>query len=95
MKKVALITGVSGQGGSYLSEQLFNIGYTVHGMIGRSSTFNTDRIEHLRKDPQEKSDFHLHYGDITDSGLLRRILEEVQPHEPINGGWGREKSASA
>ena len=74
--KRALITGVTGQDGSYLAEFLLEKGYEVHGVIRRSSTFNTSRIEHLYKDPHEADNhFHLHYGDITDGvGISNLIL---------------------
>lgn len=85
--KTALITGVTGQDGSYLSELLLSKGYTVHGIIRRTSTFNTDRIDHIYQDPhQEDARFFLHYGDLTDGTTLRRILEETQPDEVYNLG---------
>ncbi|WP_088888915.1 GDP-mannose 4,6-dehydratase [Leptolyngbya ohadii] len=85
--KRALITGVTGQDGSYLSEFLLEEGYEVHGIIRRTSTFNTDRIDHIYSDPHEEDTrLHLHYGDLTDGTTLRRILEEVQPHEVYNLG---------
>jgi len=85
MKKVALITGVTGQDGAYLSEFLLNKGYEVHGVKRRSSQFNTDRIDHLYQDRHEKDvDFFLHYGDMTDSTNLIRIIQEVQPDEIYN-----------
>lgn len=85
--KTALITGVTGQDGSYLSELLLGKGYTVHGIIRRTSTFNTDRIDHIYQDPhQEGARFFLHYGDLTDGTTLRRILEETQPDEVYNLG---------
>lgn len=85
MSKVALITGVTGQDGAYLSEFLLNKGYKVHGIKRRSSLFNTDRIDHLYQDPH-MSDirFTLHYGDLTDSTNLIRIMQEVQPDEVYN-----------
>lgn len=84
-KKVALITGVTGQDGAYLSEFLLKKGYTVHGVKRRSSMFNTDRIDHLYLDPHEENvDFHLHYGDLTDSTNLIRIIQETQPDEIYN-----------
>ena len=83
--KRALITGVTGQDGSYLSEFLLEKGYEVHGIIRRSSTFNTSRIDHLYKDPHEPSNnFHLHYGDITDGVGISNILREIEPHEIYN-----------
>jgi GDPmannose 4,6-dehydratase len=83
--KRALITGVTGQDGSYLSELLLNKGYEVHGVIRRSSSFNTARIEHLYKDPHEKGNmFHLHYGDITDGVGISNLIKEIEPHEIYN-----------
>lgn len=83
--KTALITGVTGQDGAYLSEFLLKKGYIVHGIKRRSSLFNTDRIDHLYEDPHdEKRDFILHYGDLTDSTNLIRIIQEVQPDEIYN-----------
>ncbi len=83
--KVALITGVTGQDGAYLSELLLSKGYTVHGIKRRSSMFNTDRIDHLYEDPHvENPRFILHYGDLTDSMNLTRIIQEVQPDEIYN-----------
>lgn len=83
--KVALITGVTGQDGAYLSEFLLKKGYTVHGIKRRSSLFNTDRIDHLYQDPHvENQKFFLHYGDLTDSTNLIRIIQEVQPDEIYN-----------
>ncbi|MFZ2956159.1 MAG: GDP-mannose 4,6-dehydratase [Candidatus Ozemobacteraceae bacterium] len=84
-KKVALITGVTGQDGAYLSELLLKKGYAVHGIKRRSSLFNTDRIDHLYRDPHEKGyDYQLHYGDMTDSTNLIRIIQDVQPDEIYN-----------
>ncbi|WP_342596966.1 GDP-mannose 4,6-dehydratase [Cyanobacterium aponinum UTEX 3222] len=86
-RKIALITGVTGQDGSYLSELLLEKGYEVHGIIRRTSTFNTDRIDHIYQDPhQQDARFFLHYGDLTDGTTLRRILEEVKPVEVYNLG---------
>lgn len=86
-QKRALITGITGQDGSYLSELLLEKGYEVHGIIRRTSTFNTDRIDHIYEDPhQEAAKLFLHYGDLTDGTNLRRILEEVQPVEIYNLG---------
>jgi len=83
--KRALITGVTGQDGSYLSELLLEKGYEVHGVIRRSSTFNTSRIEHLYKDPHDTdSRFHLHYGDITDGVGIANLVRELEPHEIYN-----------
>lgn len=85
MSKTALITGVTGQDGAYLAELLLNKGYTVHGVKRRSSMFNTDRIDHLYQDLHEKNvNFKLHYGDLTDSTNLIRIVQEVQPDEIYN-----------
>ncbi len=84
-KRVALITGVTGQDGSYLAELLLGKGYEVHGVKRRSSSFNTDRIDHLYQDPHlPESHFHLHYGDLTDATNLIRIIQEVQPTEIYN-----------
>ena len=83
--KVALITGVTGQDGAYLSEFLLKKGYTVHGIKRRSSLFNTDRIDHLYQDPhEENASFFLHYGDLTDSTNLIRIIQETRPNEIYN-----------
>ncbi|MED4753025.1 GDP-mannose 4,6-dehydratase [Brevibacillus choshinensis] len=85
MKKVALVTGVTGQDGAYLSEFLLEKGYEVHGVKRRASSFNTDRIDHLYQDKHdEDSRFFLHYGDLTDSTNLIRIIQEVQPDEIYN-----------
>jgi len=84
-KKVALITGITGQDGSYLAEFLLKKGYEVHGIKRRTSLFNTDRIDHLYQDPHvENRDFILHYGEMTDSMNLTRIIEECQPDEIYN-----------
>ena len=83
--KVALITGVTGQDGAYLSELLLAKGYAVHGIKRRSSSFNTDRIDHLYQDPHvDQQRFTLHYGDLTDSTNLIRIIQQVQPDEIYN-----------
>lgn len=85
--KRALITGITGQDGSYLTEFLLAKGYEVHGIIRRASTFNTDRIDHLYEDPHiSTARLFLHYGDLSDGPGLRRILEQVQPHELYNLG---------
>jgi GDPmannose 4,6-dehydratase len=85
VKKKALITGITGQDGSYLAELLLEKGYDVHGMIRRASSFNRDRIEHLYKDPHGKHlRLFLHYGDLTDSSNMNRMLERVQPDEIYN-----------
>ena len=84
-KKVALITGVTGQDGAYLAEFLLKKGYEVHGIKRRSSLFNTDRIDHLYQDPHvDNRNFVLHYGDLTDSTSLVRIIQKVQPDEIYN-----------
>lgn len=83
--KVALITGITGQDGAYLAEFLLNKGYFVHGIKRRSSMFNTDRIDHLYQDPHERNvNLKLHYGDLTDSTNLIRIIQETQPDEIYN-----------
>lgn len=85
MNKIALITGITGQDGSYLAEFLLKKGYKVHGIKRRSSSFNTDRIEHLYEDPHiENRNFILHYGDMTDSMNLTKIIKEVEPDEIYN-----------
>ena len=85
MRKVALITGVTGQDGAYLSEFLLKKGYEVHGLKRRSSLFNTDRTDHLYQDPHiENQNFFLHYGDMTDSTNLTRLIQETQPDEIYN-----------
>jgi GDPmannose 4,6-dehydratase len=87
MKKKALLTGVTGQDGAYLSDLLLEKGYEVHGIKRRSSLFNTDRIDHLYQDPHEENrNFFLHYGDLTDSTNLIRIIQHVQPDEIYNLG---------
>lgn len=84
-RKVALITGVTGQDGAYLSELLLAKGYDVHGVKRRSSSFNTGRIEHIYQDPHEEDQrFHLHYGDLTDSTNLIRLVQQVRPTEIYN-----------
>ncbi len=85
MKKIALITGITGQDGAYLTEFLLKKGYEVHGIKRRTSLFNTERIDHLYKDPHEKDvNFFLHYGDMTDSLNLTAIIQKVQPDEIYN-----------
>ncbi|SFD15781.1 GDPmannose 4,6-dehydratase [Flavobacterium phragmitis] len=85
LKKTAFITGVTGQDGAYLSEFLLEKGYIVHGLKRRTSMFNTDRIDHLYQDPHIKHrDFILHYGDMTDSTNLTRLIQEIQPDEIYN-----------
>jgi len=84
-KKVALITGVTGQDGSYLAEFLIEKGYEVHGIRRRSSSFNTSRIDHIYQDPHNRdTNFYLHYGDMTDSSNLIRLLREIEPDEVYN-----------
>lgn len=87
MKKTALITGITGQDGSYLAEFLLEKGYEVHGIKRRASSFNTQRIDHIYEDPHvDNAQFKLHYGDLTDTSNLTRILSEVQPDEVYNLG---------
>lgn len=84
MKK-ALITGITGQDGSYLAEFLLEKGYEVHGIKRRASSFNTQRIDHIYQDPHvDNQRFMLHYGDLTDSSNLTRIIQEIQPDEVYN-----------
>jgi GDPmannose 4,6-dehydratase len=84
-KKVALITGITGQDGSYLAEFLLNKGYEVHGIKRRSSLFNTQRIDHIFQDPHHKNpNFFLHYGDLTDSSSLIDIINRIKPNEIYN-----------
>jgi len=85
--KVALITGVTGQDGSYLAEFLLEKGYIVHGIKRRASLFNTQRIDHIFQDPHiEHANFKLHYGDLSDTSNLIRIVQETQPYEIYNLG---------
>ena len=85
MAKCALITGITGQDGSYLAELLLKKGYEVHGIKRRASSFNTSRIDHLYQDPHEENvRLKLHYGDMTDATNLIRIVQEVQPDEIYN-----------
>ena len=87
MTKRALITGITGQDGSYLAELLLEKGYEVHGIKRRASSFNTERVDHLYQDPHESgARFHLHYGDLTDASNLTRIVAEVEPDEIYNLG---------
>src|SRR5215510_8981859 len=84
-RKVALIAGVTGQDGAYLAEFLLSKGYVVHGVKRRSSSFNTERIDHLIHDPHEEGvSFHMHYGDVTDATNIIRIVQETQPDEIYN-----------
>jgi len=86
-KKVALITGVTGQDGSYLAELLIGKGYEVHGIMRRASVFNTERVEHIYQDPHEdKRNFFLHYGDLADASNLNQLLKKIQPDEIYNLG---------
>ena len=85
MERTALITGITGQDGSYLAELLLQKGYRVHGLIRRASVFNTDRIEHLYQDPHEEDvRLSLHYGDLTDGSQLARLIRDVRPDEVYN-----------
>ncbi len=87
MTKSALITGITGQDGSYLAELLLEKGYLVHGIVRRSSTFNTSRIDHIYKDPHEEgAQLHLHYGDLTDGQNLTNLVLDVEPDEIYNLG---------
>lgn len=87
VKKVALITGITGQDGSYLAEFLLDKGYEVHGIKRRSSSFNTERVDHIYEDPHvENQNFVLHYGDLTDTSNLTRVISEVEPDEIYNLG---------
>lgn len=87
MAKTALITGITGQDGSYLTEFLLEKGYEVHGIKRRASSFNTQRLDHIYEDPHsENSNLHLHYGDLTDSSNLTRIIRETEPDEIYNLG---------
>jgi GDPmannose 4,6-dehydratase len=84
-RKVALIAGVTGQDGAYLAEFLLSKGYVVYGVKRRSSSFNTERIDHLIHDPHEEGvSFHMHYGDVTDATNIIRIVQETQPDEIYN-----------
>src|SRR5512136_1166088 len=85
MGRKALITGITGQDGSYLAEFLLGKGYEVHGIVRRSSTFGTERIEHLYQDPHGQGvRLFLHYADLTDASSLRRVLTDVAPEEVYN-----------
>lgn len=87
MKKIALISGITGQDGSYLTELLLEKGYEVHGIIRRSSSFNTFRIDHIYNNPEYRNkSFFMHYGDLTDSSNLNRLVEKIQPIEIYNLG---------
>ena len=86
MQKIAIITGVTGQDGSYLAEFLLKKGYVVHGIKRKSSSFNTNRIDHIFENPKYKSKFFLHYGDLTDTDSLTKIINKVKPNEIYNLG---------
>ncbi len=86
MKKIALLTGVTGQDGSYLAELLLRKNYIVHGIKRKSSTFNTGRIDHIYKDFHSASNFFLHYGDLADSNSLFNIINKIKPNEIYNLG---------
>jgi GDPmannose 4,6-dehydratase len=86
-QKVALITGITGQDGSYLAEFLLEKGYIVHGIKRRASSFNTQRVDHIYQDPHvDNANFKLHYGDLSDTSNLIRIVQETQPDEIYNLG---------
>ena len=85
-KKVALITGITGQDGSYLAEFLLKKNYIVHGVIRKSSSFNTSRIDHIYVDPHNKTNFFLHYGDLTDTNSVYNIINKIKPEEIYNLG---------
>src|SRR5277367_184261 len=85
--KNALICGITGQDGSYLTELLISKGYEVHGIVRRTSTFNTDRLDHIYSDPHETAaPLRLHYGDLSNAARLRHLIEQVQPDEVYNLG---------
>ena len=86
MKKVALITGITGQDGSYLADLLLKKNYIVHGLVRKSSSFNTSRIDHLYIDPHNKTNFFLHHGDLTDTNSIYNIINKIKPHEVYNLG---------
>lgn len=85
-KKVALITGITGQDGSYLAELLLEKGYEVHGIKRRASLFNTSRIDHLYEDPHNNPNLYLHYGDLTDAANITQIIARTKPDEIYNLG---------
>ena len=85
-KKVALVTGITGQDESYLAELLLKKNYIVHGIIRKSSSFNTGRIDHLYVDPHNKTNFYLHYGDLTDSNNIYNLISKIKPNEIYNLG---------
>lgn len=84
MVKKALVTGITGQDGSYLAELLLSKGYEVHGIIRRASSFNTSRLEHIYADPHQKTALRLHYGDLSDASALARLIEKIAPDEIYN-----------
>ena len=86
MTRIALITGITGQDGSYLAEYLLGLGYRVHGVVRRSSTFSTERIDHLYREPQAESRLRLHYGDLTDGQSLTNLVLKIRPDEIYNLG---------
>jgi len=87
LQRRALVTGITGQDGSYLAELLLSKGYEVHGIIRRTSTFNTDRLDHLYADPHDrKTALHLHYGDLANAARLRHLMDQIQPDEIYNLG---------
>lgn len=86
MTRIALITGITGQDGSYLAEYLLGLGYQVHGVVRRSSTFSTERIDHLYQEPQAESRLRLHYGDLTDGQSLTNLVLKIRPDEIYNLG---------
>ena len=85
-KKIALITGITGQDGSYLAELLLKKNYVVHGLIRKSSSFNTGRIDNIYIDPHNKTNFFLHYGDLTDSNSIYNLINNIRPDEIYNLG---------
>ena len=90
-QKTALITGITGQDGSYLAEFLLEKGYIVHGIKRRASSFNTQRVDHIYQDPHvDNARFKLHYGDLSDSSNLTRIIQQTQPDEIYNLGAQRQ-----
>ena len=93
-KKIALVTGITGQDGSYLAELLLKKNYIVHGIVRKSSTFNTSRIDHLYIDPHNKTNFFLHHGDLTDSNSIYNIINKVRPNEIYNLGAQSHVGAS-
>ena len=85
-RKIALITGITGQDGSYLAEFLLKKKYIVHGVIRKTSSFNTKRIDHIYVDPHYKTNFFLHYGDLTDTNSINNIIHKTKPDEIYNLG---------